>query len=479
MRRAARIVDAHRAARAEHAAFDGEERRDLLEHLPRADALFGGGDRVEIVWQVKREATDETTVGTEQLDGRCDRIRRQAREAPHLEGAIGDGFRSHRARRYRHEIGEAGEQIDLLQALLHQRLDRLPLVECLRAVARLDELGLRAMREIEDVRVKSERGEHEADRQQCEAERLRALPVPAFDPRRTNADDNRERQCEYHRPIGNRRPWKNHDHYARQRPAGDDSQSNAPASSRNPPRQIGGPEEQDDRGKCGRVPDDDADLKGCERGVPRVQREMEEIERSVRNRVREQRVMRESDRQGADSGCQLRGEEASRRRWRVDRAPDMPTAKPPGFEREEEQRDNAAGTPGGHEKVEGRGEKRRQQRRRVGRRGKDLGVGPVSRRREVEEDAAGDDREGDGANRHDISGFPGIPPIQQRATQEQHKDRGGHLRGRRRDPTPMRASLRKVRRRHHRGDQMPGVRAGDVDAVRIRRGADVFEREFE
>ena len=38
MRRAARIVDAHRAARAEHAAFDGEERRDLLEHVPRADA---------------------------------------------------------------------------------------------------------------------------------------------------------------------------------------------------------------------------------------------------------------------------------------------------------------------------------------------------------------------------------------------------------------------------------------------------------
>ena len=71
---------------------------------------------------------------------------------------------------------------------------------------------------------------------------------------------------------------------------------------------------------------------------------MEEIERRVRNRVREQRVMRESDRQGADSGGQLRGEEASRRRWRVDRAPDMPTAEPPGFEREEEQRDKAAGT---------------------------------------------------------------------------------------------------------------------------------------
>ena len=88
---------------------------------------------------------------------------------------------------------------------------------------------------------------------------------------------------------------------------------------------------------------------------------------------------------------------------------------------------------------------------------------------------------GDGANRHDtLIGIPGHPA---------NPDNGPHRSSTKTaavisasDAVTRRQCARacaRSDRRHHRGDQMPGVRAGDVDAVRIRRGADVFERELE
>jgi hypothetical protein len=163
VRRAAGIVDADRAARAEHAPFHGKKRRHLLEDIPRADLFLGCRQHVEVVRKAEGEAADQTTVRTKELDRRGDWIHCKAGDPPHLECAIRQRFRPGRTGRDGDEIGQTGERIDLLKALLHQRLDRPSLIERLRAVARLHEFCLRAIAQREHICVERKSGQDQPD----------------------------------------------------------------------------------------------------------------------------------------------------------------------------------------------------------------------------------------------------------------------------------------------------------------------------
>src|SRR5204863_6666462 len=173
-----------------------------------------------------------------------------------------------------------------------QRLDRLALIERLRPVARLDQLRLRAMRELEDVRIEGERRQDEANRQQRQAESLRSLAITSLQSRREERDEDGQRERKKQRAIDGGRFGPRHQDQVRDRPAGDHAETKAPPASRDPPRQICRPEHQYYQRQRRGIPDDEADLEGGERVVPGVERKVEEIERRVRDRVGEQRVVR-------------------------------------------------------------------------------------------------------------------------------------------------------------------------------------------
>jgi hypothetical protein len=79
-------------------------------------------------------------------------------------------------------------------------------------------------------------------------------------------------------------------------------------SSRDAPGQIGRPEDQHQHGNGGRIPDHDRELQCRERGIPRMQRKVQEIERRVGDGIRQQRMLRQKNRDRDTPGEQLCGQ---------------------------------------------------------------------------------------------------------------------------------------------------------------------------
>jgi hypothetical protein len=159
---AAETGDAEGAPGVQDATLFRKEGRHLLGDVPVAGSLLGQRRRAEVFGQVECKAADERAVAAVDLDGRRDRIGRKLGGLPDLEGAVRAGIgRRLRLRSLRgHEVGEAGDLIDLREALLQLRLDGRALTQGHRRVARLDQPRLRLPREVEHRGIEGDRRHH-------------------------------------------------------------------------------------------------------------------------------------------------------------------------------------------------------------------------------------------------------------------------------------------------------------------------------
>ena len=244
----------------------------------------------------------------------------------------------------------------------------------------------------------------------------------------------------------------------RQQPAGDREEAKLHLASWNAPPETSRAKHEHAQTKRSHVREKKPDLQGDPGRVPGVQRQLQQIERRVRDGIPEQRLVAEQHDCDDDAGEQLAAH--------VHRAPSTagcgftttPRVHAPRFARVQQQHDDRDRGAGSEDEIERRGEQRSEQGRCVRRPRKHTRVGPVGGCGREQRESGGHDacRDQQHGKRIRSRCAQTVPPVEQRRGEHEQRDRDDDQHHRPCGPTPSLACGRQIGGGNARGEEPLG-----------------------